>query len=154
MRRASYAVCSPRCSLLTAATSPARRPCAVGGVASATQRQWLGCAEHGDEPVTRGARAPQRGEQPACVAVPVDAVAGTVVEGVEDADQTEQRQVGVGCPAQRIREAVVEDVVERVDEPGQRLVLEQPGSPVRLGEPESGQLALGRAGPDHYSRGR
>jgi len=116
----------------------ARRPCAVGGVA----------------PVACGARAPQRGEQPACVAVPVDAVAGTGVEALDDADQTKQRQIGVGCPAQRIREAVVEDVVERVDEPGQRLVLEQPGSPVRIGEPESGQLALGRAGPDHYSRGR
>src|SRR6478736_7741129 len=43
MRRASYAVRSPRSSGPTAATRLSRRPAAVGRVASATQRQWSGC---------------------------------------------------------------------------------------------------------------
>ena len=117
----------------TAATSSSRRSPAVrprrGGRPSSSGSGWptrwspratedRGRPAAGPDPVLGGAG--RRRARHAVLAVVVEPA-----QRLHQPDQAEQGQVGVGDRAQRVDDAVAEDVVERVDQPGQRRVVQQ-----------------------------
>ena len=93
--------------------------------------------QDGQQPVLAGATVTQRGDQVTHAVLPVVV---QPAQRLHQPDQAQQRQVGVGDGAEGVDDAVAEEVVEGVDQPGQRRVVQQLVGAGGVGEPQPGQL--------------
>ena len=109
-------------------------------------------AEHGDEPVPSRTGAPERHEQGGALIVAMGSAGrgrgrarpGPRLVVAYDSHQPEsQRLVGVGGRTQCVRQTVLEHVVERVDETGQRSDLQQSLGPAGAANPSLASRAAG-----------
>ena len=104
-----------------------------------------GRAEHGDQPVPHRAADPDGLQQVRGVSAGHQRVVRVEPvhrpQRLHHAHQSAQCQVGVGRLGQVEQQVVLEDVVERVDEPGQHRVGQQPHGAFGVAEAQPGQPA-------------
>ena len=107
------------------------------GVAGQVVAEGGRATQDGEQLVAGLAPGPQHGKQPRRLRVAVRV--RSTVQLLEHPGQAEQRPVRVAGLAQGVQHAVVEDVLEGVDQTGQCRIGEQVGGALRVSEGEPGQ---------------